>query len=159
MAHEALVDVTEFGIADPVGHHRADALPEHGIGDELAQVVQRRLHVAAQGARVGFRRGRLRQPEDRRRDELELRRVAAVDRRLADAGTRGDGVDTHPVETVLGVLLHRGAQDLLVALGAARAARLAGLDGWAHLPLLARAPGRWAPLAATRDTRSATPLM
>ena len=57
--------------------------------------------------------------------EVDLARVAPVDRGLPDVRARGDAFDGEPVETTLGEEVDGGFEDRLVGLGAARAARAA----------------------------------
>ncbi len=133
-AREAAADDLDRVLADQRGELLALAQAAREAGGDVGvlELVGGGLadhgeQVAAQ--RAGVRRGRLgvRVQADRVGDEGVLAGPAAVDRRLAHAGGRGDRVDRHALIADLGEERERGVADGGVA---ARVARAAGGAEW-----------------------------
>ena len=109
----------ELGDAGALGEQDRHCPPERRRGEQRDQALDDRVQIAAGGAGVGRGGVRFGEAARRRHHEVDLARVAAVDRGLADPGTRGDAFHGEPVEATLREEVDRGLENRLVGLGAA----------------------------------------
>jgi hypothetical protein len=112
-----------LALAQAAGEAGAEVRGLELVGGRLPD---RRDQVAAQAAGVRRRRQGVRMQPDRVGHQVVLAGPAAVDRRLADAGVRGDRSHRHALVADFGEQRERRVADRLVATMIARPAGRAG---------------------------------